>query len=1258
MKILAIRGKNLTALAGEFAVDFEAQPLVSAGLFAITGPTGAGKSTLLDALCVALYERTPRLSRAGSRGESVPDVGDDKVIPADVRTLLRRGAVEGYAEVDFEGHDGGRYRARWSVRRARQKAEGRLQPTEMQLQQLHQDGSAGRILGDHRKTETLRLIQDKLGLDFEQFTRAVLLAQNDFSAFLKASDDDRAELLQTLTGTRTFTQLSIRAYQRAKAEQTKLSALTQQLAQQQPLSAEDRSALETKRHTQQQALQQAEQMVATRQAQARWFAEDARLQQQHASALAAVDAARAQQQAAAPRQARMQQLDGVQAARPLWDEVQRQQAQLKAHEAALQQSQQQRDHARLALDAADAEKTRTDAELHAVAQAREALQPALSQARDLDSRLTVLHTHLIQREKSLNTSNDLHKQLEKTQQLQQSERDHAQQQWQAHTAWCEANAHLQDMAQGWDKWLLLLQQAQQLTQDQQATEAHILQYQQDLQQADAALASAQAALHTARTHADDTRTRAQAQQQACETQAPPSLEAQQQCRERLKAWRDAQHLLADLQTHRDAQAETTRQHQATQKICHQLLEKKELLTQEKKALEASLTTKEEMLAQAQRATSLSARDFRAQLRPDEPCPVCGATHHPYAESHTAADTLQPLLAQWTQAVADSRQALIDLSQTLATTATQLSERQHLAQQLEEAMTQHDRAYAKRWQTWQAHPLYADWQQHAQRDTIETPQHWVAWQQAGEHAAQAAQDRLDHAQTAYARAQAAWQHLHAQATAAETALHHAQHAHTSAQHRCERIEHSLHQLQHNRLQQLNKLEGVLQTLHPLQPIWALMPPQSTWAQRIAYAQTQVKAWQTHHQGLTQAQQRIQQLDAQHAAVQAQLAQAETRVQHDHEAWREAQQAHDTAAKERAALLQGRSVQSCEQDLQARQAAAEHAHRIAQTRWQQAQEQLTRHAEACRQHTQRIQETHTTLTTADRALDDWLTAWPNAHAAESPLDRPTLAEWLAVSPESIAQDKQALRELDEAVAHAEAVAHTHHRSWQQHQSTRTTPEEAATVDLALQTALQELKHYQADTSAMAWQLKEDDQRLAATAALRVQLAQQAEQEAVWARLSDLIGSADGKKFRNFAQQLTLDVLLGYANAHLHSLSRRYRLERVADSLGLLVVDQDMGDEVRSVHSLSGGESFLVSLALALGLASLSSHRVQVDTLFIDEGFGSLDADALQIALDALDQLQSQGRQVGVISHVQDMTERMSTRIHLQKRPGGASRLVVMG
>ena len=166
-------------------------------------------------------------------------------------------------------------------------------------------------------------------------------------------------------------------------------------------------------------------------------------------------------------------------------------------------------------------------------------------------------------------------------------------------------------------------------------------------------------------------------------------------------------------------------------------------------------------------------------------------------------------------------------------------------------------------------------------------------------------------------------------------------------------------------------------------------------------------------------------------------------------------------------------------------------------------------------------------------------------------------------------------------------------------------------------------------------------------------------LWKGLSELIGSADGNKFRTFAQSLTLDVLLGHANGHLQDLAPRYRLERVpGQELELQVVDLDMGDEVRSVNTLSGGESFLVSLALALGLSSLSSRTAQVGSLFIDEGFGSLDPDTLEVALAALDSLQSAGRQVGIISHVPGLAERVGARIQVTPLGAGRSRVDVVG
>ncbi|HUS32168.1 MAG TPA: SbcC/MukB-like Walker B domain-containing protein, partial [Kofleriaceae bacterium] len=160
-----------------------------------------------------------------------------------------------------------------------------------------------------------------------------------------------------------------------------------------------------------------------------------------------------------------------------------------------------------------------------------------------------------------------------------------------------------------------------------------------------------------------------------------------------------------------------------------------------------------------------------------------------------------------------------------------------------------------------------------------------------------------------------------------------------------------------------------------------------------------------------------------------------------------------------------------------------------------------------------------------------------------------------------------------------------------------------------------------------------------------------------LGEVIGSHDGKAFRSFAQSLTLDALLAVANSHLEELAPRYQLERVPKhDLELQVIDRDLGDEIRSVQSLSGGESFLVSLALALGLSSMSAHDVRVRTLLIDEGFGTLDPATLDTALAVLDELQSTGRQVGVISHVPALVERVRAHVRVSPKGGGRSEVVI--
>jgi len=167
-----------------------------------------------------------------------------------------------------------------------------------------------------------------------------------------------------------------------------------------------------------------------------------------------------------------------------------------------------------------------------------------------------------------------------------------------------------------------------------------------------------------------------------------------------------------------------------------------------------------------------------------------------------------------------------------------------------------------------------------------------------------------------------------------------------------------------------------------------------------------------------------------------------------------------------------------------------------------------------------------------------------------------------------------------------------------------------------------------------------------------AQHREQER-WQTMNELIGSADGMKFRRFAQGLTLEYLIKLANDHMAKLNGRYILKRNGENeLEIEIVDTFQADVIRPTRTLSGGESFLVSLSLALGLSSLSSRKIKVDSLFLDEGFGTLDSDMLDVALAALHNLQAAGRTIGIISHVEALKERIPAQIQVVRKAGGIS------
>lgn len=990
MKILAIRGRNLASLEGEFEADFTSEPLLSAGIFAISGPTGAGKSTILDAMCLALFARTPRTDQAKENNVKLRDVNEEVLPQSDPRFLLRRGTASGYAEVDFLALNGYRYRSRWSVGRARDKENGRLQSPRVTLHNIDKEEEE-----QGTRSELQARVVELIGLTFEQFTRSVLLAQNDFSTFLKAEQGEKASLLEKLTGTELYSAISRTIFEKnavAKEAYDKIQARIQ--------------GIELLTEEVEQELQ-------------------ARLKESETSLLA-LEKAKAEQQTL------------LEAVKSTEQQIATRQTQQKDAAAKLEKATELLNAARKDYEQGLVEEQRSESEFRA-------LQQELQQARGLDVRLDAAARSVADTETRLREA--LARKKEGEDKLKA-----------AQTRQQQSTAEIARLSEWRERYRSKESIAEQLT----ALLLHL----------DAASAARQAIEKAGKTIATTKQT--------------------------------AERLVAQLATIRQA-AETKRaQLQKTEEIIvrsEKELKALDIAALDKQIESVRLERENLLIEQARQAASGDVLELRKKLQEGSPCPVCGSTHHPVV-THPAETEVPKVIAALTlqleqlnarkTAYAGSEKQLNQLRQQLLQLHKELTEADHTRtdlqgrQKLAETQIAREEAIRAESQETLAKSLSAANRLFGNDD----------WQRGWQQDPDSFRDTL----TTFARQ---W------------------HDNTE----------KLQQLQREQSAQKAEYESYA----------SFLPSLIKQVEEVTLL---------HEQNRTAL-----------LALQA----------------------------ERARLLGGKPAD-------------------------QVESAYTRRKEELKERMKRLQTVQT--------------------------EQSGIADQLRGIAGQIAQDLQ--KASDDLVVRQKALA-----DWNE---TWNAAHNNEPLELLLPRITQEKNEY-------AFRLRTQAENKQKIASQQEELNACRLESERWAKLNELAGSADGAKFRRIAQGYTLDVLLSYANVQLRDLSRRYRLERVPETLALQVIDRDMCDEIRTVHSLSGGESFLVSLALALGLSSLSSNRMKVESLFIDEGFGSLDADTLRIAMDALESLRTQGRKIGVISHVQEMTERIPVQIRVSRAGNGRSFLEVI-
>ncbi|MBF6031208.1 AAA family ATPase [Pseudomonas sp. P115] len=1211
MKILAIRLKNLASLAGPFEIDFTAEPLASAGLFAITGPTGAGKSTLLDALCLALFGAVPRLGDTGQA--KMPDADSDISI-GDPRTLLRRGTGGGYAEVDFVGVSGRRYRARWEANRARDKASGKLQNSRQSLIDLDSD----QLLAS-QKTEYKTQLELALGLNFEQFTRAVLLAQSEFSAFLKANDNDRSELLEKLTDTALYTQLGRRAFDKAKEAKDAYKQLQDQATGVVPLAAEARAELDEQFNQAQQHLKTQQAQLKQLEAQQTWLKELREWQERQLSATEQLQRAQADCDSQGPQRQDLSRLDQLAPQRhqfarqaqlsqllsPLATHIQQHIEQQAALNTRQEQAQQQQANAQTGL--AHALKTQGDA-LPLLRQAFEEQSTLAHLTKDLTKRIEERQQHETACTEGQTQLNGL---LEK--QTQVAER------LQRLATGLERSATLAPLSDAWTVYRERLQQLMLIGNRLNKGQTELPQLEQRATTAAERFTQQREALEVLYQEAG-------AEPHAVAEQIQLLASLLQDNRKQQRAFEDLTRLW-DNQRQLDQQATALTQKLAEAQQQREQLNQTGLQTKAELAVaEQTLTVTKQLLERQRLARSASVEELREQLQDDHPCPVCGSLEHPY---HQPEALLQSLGRHDDNEEATAQKAVDTLKETLnelrGVVGGLIAQQKEFLQQQEHLATQ-QQALAP---SLDAHPLSASLfnQEAAKRSD------WLA-QQLSQLTQSIAQD--EQRQGALLNLQQNAGRLQQQLQAAQDASQQARQLLVDQQRELS-----------NDGERLDEELNAFASLLPAESLDGLRSePAATFMQLDQQVNERLEQLGHQRDELAEQQERQQAIEKQQTHQQHRQQQLDALLVQVSELAAQQQAAQE---KLRALLGEHTSAEHWQQQLELAVTQSRQSETDANQQLQDTRSALIQLAADLKAQQERQQALHAEQQSLEIRLGEWRALHPE-------LDEAGLGRLLAFDDAQIHALRQQLQLSEKAVEQAKVLLQEREQRLADHQALHNGNLEAEELDSTLAALNQQLADGEKHVAELRARQSEDQRRQDANQSLALTTAKAYEEWQRWARLEALIGSASGDKFRKIAQAYNLDLLVHHANVQLRQLVRRYRLKRGGSMLGLLVMDTEMGDELRSVHSLSGGETFLVSLALALGLASMASSTLKIESLFIDEGFGSLDPESLQLAMDALDGLQAQGRKVAVISHVQEMHERIPVQIQVKRQGNGLSTLEV--
>lgn len=1073
MRIMQVRFKNLNSLVGEWQIDLMHPAFTSDGIFAITGPTGAGKTTILDAICLALYGRTPRLNKVTKSGNEI----------------MSRQTGKCFAEVTFETQ-AGRYRCHWSQHRAHNKPDGELQPPKQEIA----NADTGEIF-ESKIRGVADQIESATGMDFDRFTRSMLLAQGGFAAFLQAAPDERAPILEQITGTDIYSQISIRVHERQREEREKLNLLQAETAgivilepeQEQKIGQE----LETK---QKEETDLAAKSAETGKAIA-WLTTIDDLKKEIGYLADEASKLHSDIETFKPDREKLNlalnaaSLDGVYATLSATRKQQTDdRAALKTEEDALPGLESSAKEQAGVLKSAEQQTARAKVELKAAA-------PTLKKVRSLDQKLA-------DQKKAVSEGDQVcEKDVAKIESDKKVLIEEQKKRSRAHETLDLVKGYLIEHVQ--DEWLVggLAGVEEQLS--------GLTSKQKEIVEKEADQETATTALELATKSLDDRQKQLGILKQGLEDAS-----------KQLQQGKDAlNQLLGD-------------------RLLREYRSDKETLLREM----AFLTKIAEL------------EEHRAKLEDGKPCPLCGATEHPFAEGNVS-------VPDETEQKIDGLTKLISKAEDQEAAIKKLEEAESLARKnlLEDEKLESAAANDKK---------------------------------AAEKALAEVKDGLVKLRADFAERRQA-------------------------------------------------------VTTKLQPLGIADIPEKDISSLIESLRTRLKAWQAQVKEKADIEKQIADIDSEVKRLDAVIDTESTALAEKLERLGSLKKELATGSEERNALFGDKKPDDEEHCLNKAVSDAEGAEKQARELHSDLKGKLNTAKAYVESLKKRIDQQDPELRRLENEFSSVLA--PVGFSNEEQFLEAIL------SSEGRAELTARANDLDKRQADLKAIQKDRDRRLAKEMARKITEKSLEELGPQFKEHEEVLKELRDIIAGLKHKLSENTDAKERIKEKQAAIEAQKKECRRWENLHELIGSADGKKYRNFAQGLTFEMMIGHANRQLQKMTDRYLLARdEAQPLELNVVDNYQAGEIRSTKNLSGGESFIVSLSLALGLSHMASKNVRVDSLFLDEGFGTLDEEALDTALETLAGLQQDGKVIGVISHVTALRERISTQIQVTPQTGGRSQI----